>query len=101
MGQILDAALQLIAERSLVFLRASGAAIALSRGAEMTCLARAGDDAPPLGARLQVGLGFSGAGVRVGRLLRCDDCQSDPRVDQETSRALALRSITAIPTQVA
>src|SRR5947207_799164 len=86
-GPNLDAALQLIAERSLGFLRASGAAIALARGAEMTCLARAGDDAPPLGARLQVGSGFSGECVRAGRLLRCDDCESDPRVDQERCRA--------------
>ncbi|PYX22732.1 MAG: hypothetical protein DMG87_07110 [Acidobacteria bacterium] len=99
-GPNLDAALQLIAERSLGFLRASGAAIALSRGAEMTCLARAGDDAPPLGARLQVGSGFSGECVRAGRLLRCDDCESDPRVDQESCRALGIRSIIAIPIQV-
>ncbi len=89
-----------IPERSLGFLRASGAAIALSRGAEMTCLARAGDDAPPLGARLQVGSGFSGECVRGGRLLRCDDCESDPRVDQESCRALGIRSIIAIPIQV-
>jgi putative methionine-R-sulfoxide reductase with GAF domain len=99
-GSNLDAALQLIAERSLGFLRASGAAIALSRGAEMICLARAGDDAPPLGARLQVGSGFSGECVRAGRLLRCDDCESDPRVDQESCRALGIRSIIAIPIQV-
>jgi len=99
-GSNLDAALPLIAERSLGFLRASGAAIALSRGTEMICLARAGDDAPPLGARLQVGSGFSGECVRAGRLLRCDDCESDPRVDQESCRALGIRSIIAIPIQV-
>jgi putative methionine-R-sulfoxide reductase with GAF domain len=99
-GPNLDAALQLIAERSLVFLRASGAAIALSHGAEMVCLARAGEDAPPLGARLQVGSGFSGECVRSARLLRCDDCESDPRVDQESCRALGIRSIIAIPIQV-
>jgi putative methionine-R-sulfoxide reductase with GAF domain len=100
MGPNLDAALQLVAERSLGFLRASGAAIALYRDAEMICLARAGDDAPPLGARLQVGSGFSGECVRAGRLLRCDDCESDPRVDQESCRALGIRSIIAIPIQV-
>ncbi|HEV2718117.1 MAG TPA: GAF domain-containing protein [Terriglobales bacterium] len=99
-GPNLDAALQLIAERSLAFLRASGAAIALSHGAEMICLARAGEDAPPLGARLQVGSGFSGECVRSARLLRCDDCESDPRVDQESCRALGIRSIIAIPIQV-
>src|SRR5205823_939733 len=38
--------------------------------------------------------------VRAGRLLRCDDCESDPRVDQESCRALGIRSIIAIPIQV-
>jgi len=99
-GANLDASLYLIAERSLAFLRASGAAIALSQGPEMICLARAGNDAPPLGARLQVGSGFSGECVRSLTLLRCDDSETDPRVDQQTCRALGIRSLIAIPIQV-
>src|SRR5438045_8951921 len=66
----------------------------------MTCLVRAADDSRPLCARLQVGSGFSGECVRAGRLRRCDDCESDPRVDQESCRALGIRSIIAIPIQV-
>jgi hypothetical protein len=99
-GPNLDASLYLIAERSLAFLRASGAAIAISQGPEMICLARAGEDAPPLGARLQVGSGFSGECVRARTLLRCDDSEIDPRVDQQTCRALGIRSIIAIPIRV-
>src|SRR4029077_13444888 len=45
-----EAALQLIAERALTFTRATGAAVALSEGDAMICVASAGSDAPPLGS---------------------------------------------------
>ena len=73
---ILPAALQLIAERAQTLVRASGAAIA-SADADpdfMVCRASAGPDAPPVGARLQVGSGFSGECVKTGTsapLRRC------------------------------
>src|SRR4051794_12169887 len=47
-GSDLDAALDLIAERALNFTFASGAAIALSRGSDMICVASSGAQAPPL-----------------------------------------------------
>lgn len=99
LGSNLDAALKLVAERANTFLRASGAAIALAEDAPgfMVCRASAGQDAPPVGARLQVGAGFSGECVKTGRLLRCDDAEIDTRVDQETCRALGIRSILAVP----
>ncbi len=99
LGSSLDAALQLIAERAKTFLRASGAAIALSENEPefMVCKASSGSDAPPVGARLQVGSGFSGECVTSGTLLRCDDAQTNTRVDQETCRALGIRSILAVP----
>jgi TPR repeat protein len=96
-GPDLDASLQVIAERALTFTRATGAAIALLRGEQMTCLASAGLDAPGLGARLQVGSGFSGECVRTGRLLRCDDSEIDPSVDRESCRMLGVRSMIAVP----
>src|SRR2546427_4214481 len=96
-GPDLEASLQLVAERALAFTRARGAAIALSQGGEMICLASAGPDAPGLGVRLQVGSGFSGECVRSGRLLRCDDSETDPSVDRESCRALGVRSMVAVP----
>ena len=96
-GGDLDAALQLVAERALTFMHATGAAIALSRGDEMVCVASAGPDAPSPGARLQVDSGFSGECVRKGKLLRCDDTETDSRVDREICRVLGIRSIIAIP----
>ncbi len=99
LGSNVDAVLQLVAERANTFLRASGAAIALAEDDPgfMVCKASAGQDAPPVGARLQVGAGFSGECVKTGTVLRCDDAETDKRVDQETCRALGIRSILAVP----
>ena len=63
----------------------------------MICVVSAGSDAPGLGARLQIGSGFSGECVRTRQLLRCDDSELDVRVDRETCRALGVRSIVAVP----
>lgn len=102
LGSDLSAALRLIAERTQVLARASGAAIALAEKDPelMVCRATSGEDAPPIGARLQVGSGFSGECVKTGILLRCDDSEVDARVDAESCRALGLRSILAAPVRV-
>ena len=102
LGPDLAAALQLISERAQTLVRASGAAIALANGDPnfMICRASSGPDAPPVGAPLQVGSGFSGECVKTGTLLRCDDTESDVRVDRDTCRALGLRSILAVPVRV-
>ena len=94
-----ETTLQLIAERALSLTRATGAAIALSEGndREMTCVASAGSDAPPVGTRLQVSSGFSGECVRTGRSLRCDDSETDDRVDRAGCKALGIRSMVAVP----
>jgi TPR repeat protein/putative methionine-R-sulfoxide reductase with GAF domain len=96
LGTNLDAALQLIAERSQIFTSANGAAIALSENNTVVCRASAGD-APPVGARLDVSSGFSGYCARTGFLQRCDDAETDPRVDRESCRSLGIRSIIAVP----
>jgi len=102
LGRDLAAALPLVAERALTLVRASGAAIALADADPdfMVCRASSGPDAPPIGARLQVGSGFSGECVKTGMLLRCDDAELDPRVDRESCRALGIRSILAAPVRV-
>ena len=102
LGSDLTAALRLIAERAQVLVRATGAAIALAAKEPefMVCRASSGNDAPPIGARLQVGWGFSGECVKTGMLLRCDDAQVDARVDPESCRALGIRSILAAPVRV-
>jgi putative methionine-R-sulfoxide reductase with GAF domain len=102
LGANLAGALQLIAARTQTLTRASGAALALA-GEDpdfMICRATSGPDAPPLGAKLQVGDGFSGECVRTGALLRCDDTESDLRVNRENCRDLGIRSILAAPVRL-
>jgi putative methionine-R-sulfoxide reductase with GAF domain len=95
-GVNLSAALQLIAERCCAFTRANAAAIALSENGAMFCRASSGD-APPVGATLEIGSGFSGYCARTGFLQRCDDTEMDPRVDRASCRLLGIRSIIAVP----
>jgi hypothetical protein len=99
LGVDLEAVLTLIASRSQSLLRASGAAIALAskEPATMICRASAGPAAPPVDAALHVGSGFSGECVRTGRMSRCDDTETDQRVDREGCRALGIRSMLAAP----
>jgi len=102
LGADLSAALQLIADRAQTLVHASGAAIALAASEPdfMECRASSGEIAPPPGARLQVGSGFSGECVKTGKLLRCDDAELDARVDRESCHALGVRSILAAPVRV-
>ena len=102
LGPDLVAALQLIVSRAQTLVRASGAAIALSaeNRAVMVCRASCGEDAPPVGAELQIGSGFSGECVRAGKSLRCDDAETDARVDHASCRTLGIRSILAAPVRV-
>jgi len=102
LGSDLSAALQLIAERAQALVRASGAAIALADSDPdfMVCRASSGPDAPPVGARLHFASGFSGQCVTGGKLLLCEDAETDDRVDRENCRGLGLRSILAAPIRV-
>lgn len=102
LGRDLAGALQLLATRVQALVHASGAAIALvdKDPAFLVCRASSGPDAPPVGARLQSGSGFSGECVRTGTVLRCDDPETDSRVDRESCRALGIRSMLAVPIRV-
>jgi hypothetical protein len=93
----LDAALNLIASRACSITRGTGAAVALIDDTGMTCRAVAGTNVPPIGALVDVENGFTGECVRAGRGLRCDNADSDPRVDAEACRRLGIRSILAAP----
>src|SRR5215472_6384163 len=81
--------LAVIAQRAQVFTNASGAAIALSEGNadEITCRARAGSSAPEVGTALPVQKTFTGLCIQSGKELRCDDAETDPRVDKAAVRA--------------
>jgi TonB family protein len=86
-----------IAFASQVMTNSDGAALGMRRDGAVVCVGRSGESAPALGARLSESSGISGECLRTGRSLRCDDTESDPRVDAEVCRQLGLRSIAAVP----
>jgi hypothetical protein len=92
-----NAALRLISQRAQVLTRSTGAAIALGHKESMICLASVGANAPTLGSRLDVSTGFSGECVRTAKAQRCDNSDTDSRVDAEICRRLGVRSILAAP----
>ena len=92
-----DSVFRQVAERALACTEGHGAALALADGEAIVCRATAGEIAPPPGARLDTQSGISGACVRSGRWLRCDDPRLDPHVDRESCQALGINSVLAVP----
>src|SRR5205085_2391448 len=88
-----------IAQRAQAFTNASGAAIALGEGTEneIVCRARSGSSAPDIGASLRVEGSFTGLCIQTGKELRCDDAETDTRVDTAAIRALGIRSMVVTP----
>jgi GAF domain-containing protein len=93
----LEPAIGVITERAQVLTGASGAAIALRRGEEVICRARAGRTAPDIGVRLQTDSGISAECLRSGEVVLCNDSHTSPRADRATCERLGVRSILAAP----
>ena len=93
----LEPAIGVITERAQVLTGATGAAIALRRGDEVICRARAGRTAPDLGVRLQTDAGVSAECLRTGEVVLCNDAHSNPLVDRMSCQRLGVRSILAAP----
>jgi len=93
----LEAALQLLVERAQYITGATGAALALCESEEMVCRASVGSSGPTVGARLQVRSGLTGESIARKQLLRCDNAETDPRVNLESCRQLGIASIVVLP----
>jgi TonB family protein len=93
----LDLVLNEIVEDARLATGATAAAIALARGDEIVCRATTGENAPDLGVRLEVHSGLSGACVQSKKWQRCDDTETDSRVNAEICRELGVRSILVFP----
>ncbi len=94
---VLDEVLQLVAERALAITGADGVAVALAQDNAIVCRASAGSIVPDPGVRLDPNSGFSGECLVSGRIVRCDEVDTDPRVNLEACRRLGVRSMLAVP----
>src|SRR5690242_14297173 len=77
----LDSILKRLAERVQYITGATGAAIGLLEGTDMVCRATSGTTAPDLDVQLERWKGLSAECIRSGESLRCDNVETDHRVD--------------------
>jgi len=94
---VLDEVLQLVAERAIAITGADGLGIALAENNEIVLRASAGTIKPDVGQRIQRDSAFSGACFRTAQIIRCDDTETDDRVNLYTCRQLGARSMVAVP----
>ncbi len=104
---ILDEVLQLICTRAQAITQADGIIIALAAQAapvegstpdpEMVCHATAGPLAVERGVRLIADSRFLQECLETGRILRCDDCDTDPRVENDLAYQMGVRSTVLVP----
>lgn len=96
-GLDLGGVMQLVCQRAGALCGASAAIVELAEGEEMVYRATAGLAAGSLGLRLRRSGSLSGLCVAEDRILRCDDSETDPRVDREACRKVGLRSMLVVP----
>ena len=94
---VLDEVLQLVAERALTLTGADGVAIAMAEEDAIVCRAAAGISLRNWERGLIRNQDFPGACLRTGGIVRCDDSETDPRVNVQVCRLLGTRSIVAVP----
>jgi PAS domain S-box-containing protein len=93
----LDRVLQLIVERTGELTRGTGAVIELVDRDELVYRAASGVARKHVGLYLPMSGSLSGEVVSKKMVLRCDDCDTDPRVDREACRMIGLRSMIIAP----
>jgi PAS domain S-box-containing protein len=86
-----------LVERTRELTGADGAVIELAEGEWMVYRAGSGTAAPHVGVRLPIASSLTGQCVREERLLRCDDSETDPRVDRDACRRVGVRSMIVVP----
>lgn len=85
-----------IAERATNFTKASGTAVFLVHGDHLV-VAAATNAVIAAGERIPIAGSFAGRAVQSGRVVRCDDAESDAGVNVRPFLPLRVRSLTAVP----
>jgi len=92
-----DEVLQLICDRLQAITQADSIAIAITEGAALVCRATAGPLPIPRGIRLIGESEFLQECLESGKILRCDDADTDVRVELDFSRQMGARSTVLVP----
>ncbi len=92
-----DAVMREVVQRTCQMTEAESAVVDLVDGEEMVQRAACGSATAHLGLRLGIQSSLSGLCLRTGEVLRCDDTETDPRVDRAAARRVGSRSVVAVP----
>ncbi len=93
----LQSAMNLIVERTQVITGAESSVIEMLEGDEMVYRAASGSAASYVGLRLAANTSLSGQCVRENIVLRCNDAETDERVDKEACRKIGVVSMLVVP----
>jgi EAL domain-containing protein (putative c-di-GMP-specific phosphodiesterase class I) len=102
-GEIVQAGLDpqkvvdVVTRRAQELTHSSGAVVEILDGDELVYWSASGTVLAQLGLRVRASQSLSGLCVKSGKVLRCDDSESDPRVDIEACRRVGLRSMLVAP----
>ncbi len=97
LGLDLGSVMNFVADQVQHLTGADGSIVELADGEEMVYRAATGIAGSQLGLRLQRVGSLSGLCVASGQVLRCDDSETDPRVDRAACRRVGLRSMVVAP----
>lgn len=86
-----------ITERVQRLTEASGAIVEMLDGDEMVYRAASGAGSPHHGLRLKAQGSLSGLCIKENTILKCDDAETDDRVNREACRKVGLRSMVVVP----
>jgi diguanylate cyclase (GGDEF)-like protein len=89
--------IDVVAVRCLELTGADGTIVEFAEGDEMVYRAVSGTTAGRRGLRTQATDNLSGLAILRRELQRCDDSETDPRVNREACRELGLRSMLCVP----
>jgi putative methionine-R-sulfoxide reductase with GAF domain len=92
-----DAAPDLIVQNAQQVTNASGAVVALLRGQRIVSVARAGALVPGVDIPVDTDAGLTGACIRAGEPLCCNDSTTDPRVNGGVCLRFGIRSVVVVP----
>ncbi|MFN2595078.1 MAG: diguanylate cyclase domain-containing protein [Actinomycetota bacterium] len=93
----LHAVMDLVVNRTRALTDAAAGVIEIADGPEMVYEAVSGAATDHLGLRLNIMSSLSGLSVRSGEILRCDDSETDPRVDRDACLRVGARSMLCVP----
>jgi EAL domain-containing protein (putative c-di-GMP-specific phosphodiesterase class I) len=102
-GEIVQAGLDphrivdVVTRRAQELTHAAGAVVEIIDGNELIYWSASGTCEAELGLRVGMKQSLSGMCATTGLILRCDDSETDPRVNREKCRRVSLRSMVVAP----